>query len=348
METTGGTKKKFILVRDEGAEWNKVFQDLYSDERAAVIEKVYKKTDNPLIRILYKIHNSRKINRIIPLPFKEVVWFSKKPIEDFPWEDDTQYYMIFPDWIPYYPHYLNRLKEKHRIKYVLLVMNPWDSKASDRIKKHYAKCKIDYVLTFDIADSEKYKFLMFLEYYSMLESSVPQQPAQWDLYYSGSGRSDRISLLFDLFAAMEEHHIVSKFMIFHAAKQNRPFRDKIIYIDHKMMPYEETLKDTLESNCILEVLSPGQTGPSLRYFEAICYHKKLLTNNKRIVEFPFYNPEYIQIFEQPEDIDWEWVKERIPVDYHYDGRFSPVHLIDKIIELENQKEGSSFDEKETS
>ncbi len=54
----------------------------------------------------------------------------------------------------------------------------------------------------------------------------------------------------------------------------------------------------------------------------------------------------MKVFEKPEDIDWEWVKERITVDYHYDGRFSPRHLIDKIIELEEEREKKKNGEKE--
>lgn len=102
----------------------------------------------------------------------------------------------------------------------------------------------------------------------------------------------------------------------------------------------------VKSNCILEVLATGQSGATLRYYEAVCYNKKLLTNNKNIVNLPFYNPEWMHVFENTEDIDWGWVKERVPVDYHYDGRFSPIHLIDRIIELEEQKEAQSGGEKD--
>ena len=119
----------------------------------------------------------------------------------------------------------------------------------------------------------------------------------------------------------------------------------IIY--NKRIPYSEVVEKNKASNCILEIISSGQSGASLRYYEAVCYNKKLLTNNKNVVNLPFYNPDYIHVFEKPEDIDWDWVKERIQVDYHYDGRFSPTHLIDKIIELEEEKEKQQNAEKET-
>ncbi len=102
-------------------------------------------------------------------------------------------------------------------------------------------------------------------------------------------------------------------------------------------PYRNIIAEVKRSNCLLEVVREFQDDPSYRYYEAVCYNKKLLTNNKRIVNFPFYNPEYIHVFEKPEDIDWDWVKERIPIDYGYDGRFSPSHLFDEVIEIEKSK-----------
>lgn len=92
------------------------------------------------------------------------------------------------------------------------------------------------------------------------------------------------------------------------------------------------------SNCILEVLIEGMTGATLRYNEAVCYNKKLLTNNKNIVNLPFYDPRYMRVFDSPDDIDVEWVRKQVPIDYHYDGRFSPTHIIDEILELEEQRQ----------
>lgn len=88
------------------------------------------------------------------------------------------------------------------------------------------------------------------------------------------------------------------------------------------------ISEVLKCNCILDALSPGQTGVSTRYYEAVCYNKKLLTNNKDVLNFPFYNPQYMKIYQNPEDIDWNWVKERVPIDYHYDKRFSPLRLLE--------------------
>ena len=73
------------------------------------------------------------------------------------------------------------------------------------------------------------------------------------------------------------------------------------------------------------------TGLSLRPYEAVCYNRKLLTNNKSILDFPYYDSRYMQYFETVEEIDWDWVKEDIPVDYGYDCKFSPMRLLEHMV-----------------
>ena len=96
----------------------------------------------------------------------------------------------------------------------------------------------------------------------------------------------------------------------------------------KSIPYSNVLKNVSESNCILEILQNNQAGPSLRFFEAVFYNKKLLTNNCHIVDFPYYNPQYMKFFKGTDDIDIEWLLDNsINVEYNYKGDFSPLHML---------------------
>lgn len=74
---------------------------------------------------------------------------------------------------------------------------------------------------------------------------------------------------------------------------------------------------------------------TLRAYEAVAYNRKLLSNNKTILSFEYYDPRFMRYFEQVKDIDWDWVKEDANVDYDYKGEFSPVLLIDDIIKRLN-------------
>ena len=125
-------------------------------------------------------------------------------------------------------------------------------------------------------------------------------------------------------------------------ENNNQYKDERIstHTVDEIMPYEVVLKRTLEANCVLEIVRPGQVGFTLRTFEAVVYNKKLLTNNEHIKEFQFYNPSYMKVFKSVEDIDWKWVKERNAVNYHYKGDFSPIRLIEEINRIRCQMEKS--------
>ena len=95
--------------------------------------------------------------------------------------------------------------------------------------------------------------------------------------------------------------------------------------------YQEVLRSVSNSKCILEIMQENQAGATLRYFEAVCYNKKLLTNNTNIINFPYYNEKWMRIFKKPSDIDIDWILNDDIVDYHYSGDFSPNFLIDRIL-----------------
>ena len=68
----------------------------------------------------------------------------------------------------------------------------------------------------------------------------------------------------------------------------------------------------------------------MRVYETIFYNKLLLTNNKSVIDFSYYNAQYIKIFDRPENIDYSFIKAELTVDYKYNEEFSPIALIDDI------------------
>lgn len=115
------------------------------------------------------------------------------------------------------------------------------------------------------------------------------------------------------------------------AEKFKKIEEKDVY--YGLLPYDENVKRGIESNCILEIVRKDFIGFTQRYFEAIVFNKKLLSNNPAIKEMPYYNPDYMQYFEKVNDIDWEWVKEVDEVDYQYKGEFDPQNWEDKIIKI---------------
>lgn len=188
----------------------------------------------------------------------------------------------------------------------------------------------DSIFTFDKMDAQKYgyKHLGFCYYSSHL---IEKQEIINDAYFVGGLKGGRDNMIYDTFSYLQSQGALCVFdlMPFEDVKP-APLSGANFYRGWK--PYEEILKKVQESNCIVEICQQGQNGATLRYFEAVSMNKKLLTNNKNIKEFPFYNPKWMKIFSSVDDIDAEWVKTKEDIDYKYNGEFSPVHFIDHILQ----------------
>lgn len=320
-------KKQFIFVNDTGR-LNGIFEDLRHDKRVIVLEGPCKPIRNRMLLFLRKIHTNSRINKVINLPFKGI-WSCS--LKDINWSTELEYYVIFNN-ASIYPikvEYLKKLQKLYDIKYVMIMNDNWLFPYADHGREYISKIKFDYIFTIDNKDAKEHEFIFSDAHYSITENSMGNK-ILYDIYFAGINKG-RLDILYDVYNAIKSNAVSSVYRIVHVKRSKQQY-DEIIY--NHFVSYQEVVKEVLNSNCILEILFSGQTGATLRYYEAVCYNKKLLTNNKNVVNLPFYNPDYIHVFEKTEDINWNWVKECIPVDYHYDGRFSPTHLIDKILELE--------------
>lgn len=77
---------------------------------------------------------------------------------------------------------------------------------------------------------------------------------------------------------------------------------------------------------LIEVMDQNNSGITLRTLEAISYNKKLLTNNKKINHFEFYDPKYIHIFSDVGKIDIDFFKKE-KVEYNYHNEYSPINFV---------------------
>lgn len=330
--------EQFIFVTNKIGSAHYLFYDLYSDERTVVLNGFLKDIRNPIIKGIRKVHLSKKINSKINLPFKNV-WGSS--LRKIPWDHKFKYYVILLGsslW-PIDYTYLLKIKKEYNVKFVLLMLDPWENERMSVSAHKYADViKFDCIFSFDPSDVKKYNFIYSDAPYSIIYDSKPYM-IENDIYLAANAAIRGGADLFHrIYADMKNYGLKAIYRLINVPYKDQKFKNEIIY--NQYIQYPEVVKEVIRSNCILEVLSTGQSGATNRYHEAICYNKKLLTNNENVVNLPFYDPSYIHVFEKPEDIDWEWVKERIPINYGYNGEFSPLHIIDKIIELEKEKEGN--------
>ena len=329
------TPKEYIVVT-YGYDGTEYLSDLWTSRlppNVVCLQSPYKELHNSFFILLRRIHLSEKINRIVSVPFKHI-WYS---MEYFPWKTNQEYHIIFAGvWGRHMSTaYLKRLQKHFSVSYSVLLLDSFSSPLAKYSKEYIDELSIENIFTFDPNDAKKYGFTHTMSIYSVQPFPYTDSP-QYDLYFVGND-NNRHNLLYAIYDFSVMHDGKIKYRLIGVPERDQLQKDGIEYYTTRAS-YSTIIEETSQSNCILEIVRNGQSGVTLRYYEAVCYNKKLLTTNKNVVNLPFYNPDYIHVFEKPEDIDWDWVKERIPIDYHYD----------KIIELEEEKERQQNAEKETS
>lgn len=180
-------------------------------------------------------------------------------------------------------------------------------------------------------DAEKLE-LPFLDWdiYSLADNKKAV-PVVWDILFVGKSK-DRLEVLNKLADRFQEEGIRAKIHIGGAlpAQANRNLK-KYCNRSKGYLPYPEVRQAVQKSNCILELVEAGQTCLTLRTMEALTYNKKLLTNNEKIKDFKYYDPRYMQVFQNVDDIDLSFIKDQTSVDYGYDGEYSPCNIIKKVV-----------------
>ena len=63
------------------------------------------------------------------------------------------------------------------------------------------------------------------------------------------------------------------------------------------------------SKCIIELLQNNASSPTFRTWEAIALNKKLMTNNTSVALSEIYDKNYISVFCDEKDFNWNFVKE---------------------------------------
>lgn len=329
--------KKILIIGHKFTKHFGLLDDLQSDDRAIIRYSILRPINNRVLKFLRRIHFSTKINRIINLPYK-YLWYD---FHDVPSLLSKIQCILVIDLALENRVTLDILK-KCRNKMPKLIVSLFFLNALGSNGKHKRHLLIDTLehannfnfnekYTFDIGDAKKYgmRYLGF-NYYSKHNINNISNP-QYDLYYIGTSTSDRNDLFYAIYYKLKSEECKLDFYIkpILAEEERVP---GVQYIDNGRLLYNEVLEDLQNSKCILEILREKQTGPSLRYFEAVCYNKKLLTTNSEIVNFPYYDSRYMRYFSNPDDIDVEWLKDdSCSVDYHYKGEFSPVTLINQLM-----------------
>ncbi len=129
---------------------------------------------------------------------------------------------------------------------------------------------------------------------SYMDNELFDASMKCDVFYSGSYSLSRLKPLHRIQELCEALGYDFRYSLYYRRKKVLLYNLKTT---DKAIPYLENMKYVYNSDVILDLLSPDQTGLSFRVFEAIGFGKKMITNNASIKEYDFYTPENILIWD---------------------------------------------------
>lgn len=162
----------------------------------------------------------------------------------------------------------------------------------------------DKVITIDKGDAEEYGLDYFPFFYSAIETFDPTLEES-DCFYVGNAKK-RLDEILTVFKLLSTNGLKCDFHIVGVPEEQQRYQDQIIY--NQPMNYDDVVCHVKKTKMLLEIMQEGQTCGTLREHEAVIYGKKLLTNNKGIVDQVFYSPQNISVFSDPKMIDLDFTK----------------------------------------
>lgn len=323
-------KTQFIFSYVDKDE-NGIYRDMTSNKALGIIDYLpsHKVIKSSLATKVEKILLSRYMqNNPLCSVFQDIY----ANLGSYHYNRDTEYFVLLPSTSigKLSLKYLERFHDQHKNVKLFPILT--DSMHASSPHMEYVRPKLyssvwEKVLTFDKNDAEEYGFTWFgYSWYSKFENIEPSKE-KTDLFYVGFKKGNREELLADIYDLALEHGLQCDFRVVSTneamIKSGRSLR-----YSKRRYPYPDLVSMIKSSKCVLEVLQDGQDTQTIKYYEAVCYGKKLLTNNRHLKELPYYSDENMKYFKTVDDIDWDWIKADVPVIYNYEDEFSPLKIVD--------------------
>lgn len=198
----------------------------------------------------------------------------------------------------------------------------------------YYREMIDFY-SFDMADCNKFKIKKYNQYcsgYEQLQVTITNDEI-FDLYFLGldKGRVENVTKIVESLPLYSSNVI----FIYNPIDFFDFIQKKIGCKKFNYIPYKKHLSYILESKVILDIVQDGQSGITMRTLEAIISNKKVITNNKNILNEKFYNEKQIFIVDDFENLPIDKICEFIDTplelfNYHV-SNFSIIDVYKKIL-----------------
>lgn len=185
-------------------------------------------------------------------------------------------------------HFTNKELIFLKSKTPTLIAYYWDSMAFYPRKKKIIHF-FDKVYSFDSQDCMKYGFEQLTNFYYYEPAPVIIDKTVFCISHI---ERKRYPFFNQMGKFLDENNITYRFL----TKQSKEkLRSPYIEYLKESIPYAEMLKLSNKYEIILDIAKPNQHGLSFRIFEALGMNKKMITNNRSVMAYDFYNPNNILV-----------------------------------------------------
>lgn len=248
--------------------------------KVVCLQVTKRKIRSSFVRMLRGVHLRS------PLPFKRV-WLDLSELQSIRFgSGDT--IIQFGGWDS--PQ-LDLIRTKGRA--AAKIFWAWNTLTSEDVSRLDAVRRIsgNKVWTFDEGDAKKYDIRYHDQFYWRRSDNQELSDTPIDLFFVGQDKG-RAEKLYRISEGLPE--IECRFILVDSPIRCGGVSERISY-NATAYDYEETLAWIRKSRCLLELTLPEQSGLTLRALEATFHGKLLITDNDRVAQHSFYDPDRILI-----------------------------------------------------
>lgn len=192
----------------------------------------------------------------------------------------------------------------------------WDGFSKFKLKDEVIRA-YDIFAAFDKADYDRYnkKFpnlVLTQNFYLQIPKSSTKK---YDFYYIGSLQDDRLKIVQKLSSILKPGNYKNSFILSDIKGKIEQQISDDIFITKKSTSYEKILAESSASRVVLDIKYPHHNGLSLRFFEALYFSQKIITNNAYVKNMNFYNENNHLIFDNIENLNLETIQEFLEKPY---------------------------------
>ena len=281
-------------------------------------------------KLLYHLHISDRLNRYITLPFQSIWNPSLIGKLDFP-EDKPICFLFSGGFGFLYPmgtfRYLRKTYPGCKLVLLLRDKVVVAQRQSTHFNIEKAKQTFDFIYTTSTIEAEQFGLRLISVMCSVYPVQTKPEDKKSDVVFVGVVK-DRLDTVCRAYKRFTAAGLVCDFLLV----SRTPIKGvpEGLTVQQHGISYTEMLRRTVNSRCILEITQKDTDAMTSRCLEALCYNKKLISDNFRLKELKYYNPKYMCLFSDIDQVDPSFIQEETTVDYGYCGDFSPVHMLEMI------------------